>query len=226
MATRSSTRSADRFVALHCHLAEPYLRARGARPSEDLLVSTEILESKVWPRMHGLAGRLEARRLRRDERRVAAAARAVGRLRPGRHGRLPVSGLRRTLAADDVAACDSGRRGDDPPRSSCSATARGARTPRPPTRSCGLAADRRRHPGRRAVPGRPPAGRPRRSAPRGHRSRHGRGRRRRARHTVVSSPRRSRSAAASGSSSWRRQRAGSRSCAPRRRSARSRRRSA
>jgi glycosyltransferase involved in cell wall biosynthesis len=70
--------SADRFVALHCHLAEPYLRARGARPAEDLVVSTEILESTVWGRTHGLAGRVEARRLGRDERRVTAAARAVG----------------------------------------------------------------------------------------------------------------------------------------------------
>ncbi len=70
--------TADRFVALHCHLAESYLRARGARPSEDLVVSTEILESTVWGRTHGLAGRIEARRLQRDERRIAAAARAVG----------------------------------------------------------------------------------------------------------------------------------------------------
>ena len=70
--------SADRFVALHCHLAEPYLRARGARPAEDLVVSTEILESTVWGRTHGLAGRVEGRRLRRDERRVAGAARVVG----------------------------------------------------------------------------------------------------------------------------------------------------
>lgn len=69
--------SADRFVALHCHLAEPYLRSVDARPSEDLLVSTEILESKVWPLVHGVPGRLESRRLRRDERRVVAAARAV-----------------------------------------------------------------------------------------------------------------------------------------------------
>ena len=69
--------SADRFVALHCHLAEPYLRARDVRPDQDLFVSTEILESSVWGQTHGLAGRVEARRLRRDERRVAGAARAV-----------------------------------------------------------------------------------------------------------------------------------------------------
>lgn len=69
--------SADRFVALHCHLAESYLRTPGAQPGEDLLVSTEILESKIWPLTHGFAGRLEARRLRHDERRIIHAARAV-----------------------------------------------------------------------------------------------------------------------------------------------------
>lgn len=68
---------ASRFVSVHCHLAEPYLRAEGAQPDRDLLVSTEILESEIWPMMHGLAGRLEAPRLRRDEARVIAAARAV-----------------------------------------------------------------------------------------------------------------------------------------------------
>ena len=69
--------SADRFVALHCHLAEAYLRARDTQPARDLFVSTEILESTVWGQTHGLAGRIEARRLRRDERRIAGAARAV-----------------------------------------------------------------------------------------------------------------------------------------------------
>lgn len=69
--------SADRFVALHCHLAESYLRARDVQPDQNLFVSTEILESSVWGQTHGLAGRVEARRLRRDERRVAGAARAV-----------------------------------------------------------------------------------------------------------------------------------------------------
>ena len=69
--------TASRFVALHCHLAESYLRTPGARPGEHLLVSTEILESKVWPLTHGFAGRLEARRLRRDERRIVQTARAV-----------------------------------------------------------------------------------------------------------------------------------------------------
>jgi glycosyltransferase involved in cell wall biosynthesis len=48
------------------------------RPGDDLLVSTEVPESSVWRRTRGMAGRLEARRLRRDELRVARAARAVG----------------------------------------------------------------------------------------------------------------------------------------------------
>ncbi len=70
--------SADRFVAVHSYMAESYLRAEGADPSADLLVSTEVPESSVWQRTRGVAGRIEARRLRRDELRVAAAARAVG----------------------------------------------------------------------------------------------------------------------------------------------------
>ena len=70
--------SADRFVAVHSYMAESYLRAAGGNPGTDLLVSTEVPESSVWQRTRGLAGRIEARRLRRDERRVAAAARAVG----------------------------------------------------------------------------------------------------------------------------------------------------
>jgi len=77
MRTAIESSNADRFVAVHCHLAEPYLRAAGANPSRDLLVSTEILESEIWPKIHGLAGRLESPRLRRDEDRVIAAARAV-----------------------------------------------------------------------------------------------------------------------------------------------------
>ena len=70
--------SADRFVAVHSYMAESYLRAERANPGTDLLVSTEVPESSVWQRTRGWAGRIEARRLRRDELRVAAAARAVG----------------------------------------------------------------------------------------------------------------------------------------------------
>lgn len=70
--------AADRYVAVHSYMAEPYLRAAGARPGQDLLVSTEVPESIVWRRTHGPAGWLEGRRLRRDELRVASAARALG----------------------------------------------------------------------------------------------------------------------------------------------------
>jgi glycosyltransferase involved in cell wall biosynthesis len=70
--------AADRFVAMHCHLAESYLRSRRAQPAEELLINNESFDSSVWPRMYGLAGRVEARRLGRDERRVTAAARSVG----------------------------------------------------------------------------------------------------------------------------------------------------
>lgn len=70
--------SADRFVAVHAYLAEPYLRAAGTRPGRDLLVSNEISEAEVWRRTRGALGRVEARRLARDEARVHGLARAVG----------------------------------------------------------------------------------------------------------------------------------------------------
>jgi glycosyltransferase involved in cell wall biosynthesis len=70
--------SADRFVAMHCHVAEPYLRSRRARPAEELLINNEVFDSSVWPYMYGFAGRFEARRVRRDERRVVEAARSLG----------------------------------------------------------------------------------------------------------------------------------------------------
>jgi glycosyltransferase involved in cell wall biosynthesis len=59
-------------------MAEPYLRAAGARPAQDLLVSAEVAESAVWRRTRGILGRAEARRLERDEWRIARLARAVG----------------------------------------------------------------------------------------------------------------------------------------------------
>lgn len=70
--------SADRFVAVHCHLAEPFLRAIDVHSRADLVVSTEVLESDIWPRMYGRLGRVEARRLRRDELRIIGAAVASG----------------------------------------------------------------------------------------------------------------------------------------------------
>ncbi|MDO7869005.1 glycosyltransferase [Nocardioides jiangxiensis] len=66
---------ADRVVAVHSYLAEPYLRARDADPAR-LLVSTEVSEAPVW-RSRGLAGRIEARRIERDELRIARTARAI-----------------------------------------------------------------------------------------------------------------------------------------------------
>jgi hypothetical protein len=69
--------SADRFVAIHSYMAEPYLRARDAAPSRELLVSTEVPESAVWRRTRGPVGRFEARRLQRDELRIARVARAI-----------------------------------------------------------------------------------------------------------------------------------------------------
>lgn len=69
--------SADRFVVEHCHVAEPFLRAALPR-SADLLVSVDVLESSMWGQMYGLPGALEARRIRRDERRVLAAASGIG----------------------------------------------------------------------------------------------------------------------------------------------------
>ena len=69
--------SADRFVAEHSYMAEPYLRADGVSPHEDLFVSTDVSEADVWQQARRPGVRVEARRLRRDEFRVASAARAV-----------------------------------------------------------------------------------------------------------------------------------------------------
>lgn len=66
---------ADRFVAIHSYMAEPYLRADAS--DRDLFVSTEVSEAAVWRSSRGMAGRVEARRISRDELRVARAAHAV-----------------------------------------------------------------------------------------------------------------------------------------------------
>lgn len=68
--------AAHRYVAVHAYLAEPYLRSAGAAPEERLLVSNEVSEAPVWA-SRGPLGRVEARRLARDERRVLRAARGV-----------------------------------------------------------------------------------------------------------------------------------------------------
>jgi hypothetical protein len=69
--------SAERFVAVHSYMAEPFLAVARGRAARDLVVSTEVSESDVW-RTRGPLGRLEAVRLRRDELRVASRVRAVG----------------------------------------------------------------------------------------------------------------------------------------------------
>ena len=68
--------SADRFVAVHSYMAEPYLHAAGTRP-DNLLISTEVSEAAVWRRTRGAAGRWEAGRIARDELRIARTARAI-----------------------------------------------------------------------------------------------------------------------------------------------------
>lgn len=67
---------ADAFVVDHSYMAEPFLRSRHAA-AKPLLVSTSIQESTVWAQTRGLPGRLEARRIARDELRVARAARSL-----------------------------------------------------------------------------------------------------------------------------------------------------
>ena len=70
--------SADRFVAEHSYMAESFLRAENKQPAEQLLVSTDVSESSVWRRSRGLPGRIEVRRLRRDELRVAKDVHSIG----------------------------------------------------------------------------------------------------------------------------------------------------
>jgi glycosyltransferase involved in cell wall biosynthesis len=70
--------SADRFVAEHSYMAESFLRAEGKDPARDLLVSTDVSESSVWRRTRGRSGRFEARRLRRDELRIARSVHSLG----------------------------------------------------------------------------------------------------------------------------------------------------
>ena len=103
----------------------------GRTPGEDLLVSTEVSESSVWRSTRGVLGRIEARRLLRDELRVALAARAVGGYDHDRDGRLPRRRRRRAVAPGDAATA--------PYRSTSphTAAARAARQPH-------LATERRR----------------------------------------------------------------------------------
>jgi glycosyltransferase involved in cell wall biosynthesis len=68
---------ADVYVAEHSYMAESFLRSSlfGARI---LVVDTHVSEALVWGASRGLLGRVEAKRLVRDELRVAMAADTVG----------------------------------------------------------------------------------------------------------------------------------------------------
>lgn len=68
---------ADVFVAEHSYMAETFMRSRHFG-TKGLVVNTINTESGVWRSTRGLLGRLEWRRILRDELRVAGAAHAVG----------------------------------------------------------------------------------------------------------------------------------------------------
>ncbi|MDH6181683.1 glycosyltransferase involved in cell wall biosynthesis [Microbacteriaceae bacterium SG_E_30_P1] len=67
----------DLFVAEHNYMAESYLRSRH-RGSTPIVLNTINSESLVFAATRGRAGRLESRRILRDEVRTAKAMRAVG----------------------------------------------------------------------------------------------------------------------------------------------------
>lgn len=85
--------SADRFVAVHSYMAESVLAVSPERAARDVFVSAEVSEAGVW-RSRGPLGRLEAVRLRRDERRVASRVRAVGGYDRAEMDALTARGLR------------------------------------------------------------------------------------------------------------------------------------
>jgi len=70
----------DVFVADHCYMAEAVLESRRfATPRESMLaVNTVVPEALVWTATRGVIGRLDAKRIVRDEVRVARSAYAVG----------------------------------------------------------------------------------------------------------------------------------------------------
>lgn len=69
---------ADKFVAEHSYMAESFLAVDPERASTSLWVDTHVAESDVWGASRHPLRQWEARRLRRDEWRVARGARAVG----------------------------------------------------------------------------------------------------------------------------------------------------
>lgn len=68
---------ADVFVAEHSYMAESFLGSAHAG-TKRLVVNTHVSEAYVWRATRGLLGRIEGRRLLRDELRVARRADAVG----------------------------------------------------------------------------------------------------------------------------------------------------
>lgn len=68
---------ADLYVAEHNYMAESFLRSERAGGPAPLFVNTTNSESLVWAQLHGTIGRLQGRRIRRDELRTALAAHTV-----------------------------------------------------------------------------------------------------------------------------------------------------
>ena len=70
----------DIFVADHCYMAEAVLAARRFREAGEsaLAVSTVVPEALVWKATRGVVGRLDARRIVRDELRVARRVYSLG----------------------------------------------------------------------------------------------------------------------------------------------------
>lgn len=69
--------AADVYVAEHSYMAESFVRSSRLGISR-FVVNTHVSESLVWRATRGTLGRLQVRRLLRDELRVARAADAVG----------------------------------------------------------------------------------------------------------------------------------------------------
>ena len=84
---------ADVYVAEHSYMAESFLRSSlfGKRT---LVVDTHVSEALVWGASRGLLGRVESKRLVRDELRVAMAADAVGTFDAGEAEQYRRNGVR------------------------------------------------------------------------------------------------------------------------------------
>ncbi len=68
--------ASDVYVAEHSYMAEPFIRS--AKYGLPFVINTVNTESQVWKVTRGVAGRIEAPRILRDEIRVARLADAVG----------------------------------------------------------------------------------------------------------------------------------------------------